>query len=131
MEQEPEFRGKEPPHACSVYRQTDTDIVSICLRRLRRVVCCSRSKPLTNRLPEGDDGVHCFTGRPKAFLRSLHHQDDTLTSCLSTNPVHQCLYIKKNFSFPPTFTNYWQLVQKFLSCPTAMLSHVFLQYYYI
>ena len=53
VEEELEFRGKEPPQACSVYRRTDTDIVSISLRRPRQVVCCRRSKPLTNKLPDG------------------------------------------------------------------------------
>ena len=68
VEEGPEFRGgKEPPQACSVYRRTDTDIVPICLRSPRLVVCCRRSKLLTNKLPDGDDGIHCFIGRPKAF----------------------------------------------------------------
>ena len=76
VEEEPDIQGKEQPQACSVYRRPDTDIVSICLRRPRLVVCCLRSKPLTNKLPDGDNGVHCFTGRQKAFLHSLRHQDE-------------------------------------------------------
>ena len=44
--------------ACLVYRRTETDLVSICLRHLRPVVCCHRSKPLTNKLPWLAGGVH-------------------------------------------------------------------------
>ena len=35
---------KLPQQACSVYRLTETDLVSICLRRPRLVVCCQGSK---------------------------------------------------------------------------------------
>ena len=45
---------------CSVYRRTETDLVSIFLRRPRPVVCCRRSKPVTNKLPGLAGGVHCF-----------------------------------------------------------------------
>ena len=67
VKKNPSSGEKEPPQACSVYRRTDTDIVPIRLRRPRLVVCLRRSKPLTNKLHDGDDGVHCFTRRPKAF----------------------------------------------------------------
>ena len=59
-EEEPECQVGELQQACSVYRRTETDLVSICLRRPRPVVCCCRSKPLTNKLPWLADGVHCF-----------------------------------------------------------------------
>ena len=50
-EEEPKCWSGEPQQACSVYRRTKTDSVSICLRHQRPVVCCLRSKPLTNKLP--------------------------------------------------------------------------------
>ena len=68
---------------------------SICLRLPRLAICYRKSKPLTNKQPDEDDGVHCFNGRPKAFgfpqqlASSRGHSQYTLTGPLSTNPEHE------------------------------------------
>ena len=54
---------REPQQACSLFgvqtnRNRLTCIFSICLRRTRLVVCCRRSKPLTNKLLWLVGGVH-------------------------------------------------------------------------
>ena len=88
-EEEPKWREGEPQLACSVYRQTKTDLVSICLRRLRPVVCCRRSKPLRNKLPWLTGGIHRLIEKTWNGLsrHSLRHQDGALTQPLSANPM--------------------------------------------
>ena len=88
-EEVPVWREGEPQHTYSVYRRTETDLVSVLLRRPRPVVCCRRSKPLTNNLPRLASGVHCFVEKSWHGLsrRSLHHQEEAVTHPLSANPM--------------------------------------------
>ena len=117
VEKEPEFRGE----------RTTASLLGVQTNRYRHNShlpeasetggLLSQVKPSTNKLPDGDDGVHFYIGRPKAFGKKQNKNNN-----------NKGKNKQKILSLPPTFTNNWQLVQKTLSNSNTEPS--FLQYYY-